>query len=372
MLACNPLPPERLLIHAGRLFDGSGGPVLKNMQIEVYRGLIVNIKQDDHQIFSNSSNTKIIDAREATVMPGIINTQLDLTYNYQINEPGDFYTAIQNLNLFINSGITTVADRGTSLAMALGLRRYVGTGRGRGPRLLVSGSTIHTYEISNANLNDRSTVTCLATTKNENKKNIDTYQMQIRQLAVAGVDFINFTNVPKHSDATKSPQIIHDCWCNIIKEAHIQKLLAFVEVSNEQERTIANKCKADVIISKPNTNYLAYSDTATKKFHKQPDLVSILLHDKNIDTTSPNVALTTITRDSAKLLGLGDALGRIAIGYRADIIVVKGSPDSDLTKLKNIQMVIIDGIVQPTSESISTWWATISAAFYVIWAWIGI
>ncbi len=49
------------------------------------------------------------------------------------------------------------------------------------------------------------------------------------------------------------------------------------------------------------------------------------------------------TTAAATALGLGSTTGRIAPGYRADLIVVGGDPLSDLDALKNVTAVFASG-----------------------------
>ena len=65
--------------------------------------------------------------------------------------------------------------------------------------------------------------------------------------------------------------------------------------------------------------------------------------------TAPE-ALVVATQGSARALNLHDALGKIAPGYRADLIVVDGQPDQDPGDLIKTKHVIIDGVEQRMDE----------------------
>jgi imidazolonepropionase-like amidohydrolase len=49
------------------------------------------------------------------------------------------------------------------------------------------------------------------------------------------------------------------------------------------------------------------------------------------------------TSNGADLLGIGDRRGRIAPGYGADLMVVRGDPSADIRALQQIEMVFKDG-----------------------------
>lgn len=56
-------------------------------------------------------------------------------------------------------------------------------------------------------------------------------------------------------------------------------------------------------------------------------------------------ALRSATMTNASLLGMGDSLGQLKVGYLADIVAVKGDPISDVTALQNVGFVMKEGVV---------------------------
>ena len=57
----------------------------------------------------------------------------------------------------------------------------------------------------------------------------------------------------------------------------------------------------------------------------------------------PARILEIATVDSAKALGMGDTAGRLAPGYRADLLVVDGDPLTDLAALGKVRRVMAGG-----------------------------
>lgn len=55
--------------------------------------------------------------------------------------------------------------------------------------------------------------------------------------------------------------------------------------------------------------------------------------------------LKSVTSVNAKVFEIDDQVGRIRSGLRADIIVVKGNPEEDISTLREISLVIKDGIL---------------------------
>ena len=56
-------------------------------------------------------------------------------------------------------------------------------------------------------------------------------------------------------------------------------------------------------------------------------------------------ALRTATVNAAALLGRGHELGRLAPGYRADVIAVDGDPLADIRRMQRVSFVMKDGTV---------------------------
>jgi imidazolonepropionase-like amidohydrolase len=66
------------------------------------------------------------------------------------------------------------------------------------------------------------------------------------------------------------------------------------------------------------------------------------LSDVGLTTTE---ALQANTADAARALGLGDRKGRIAPGFDADLLVVRGNPFEDLARLRDVESVWCAGRV---------------------------
>ena len=60
---------------------------------------------------------------------------------------------------------------------------------------------------------------------------------------------------------------------------------------------------------------------------------------------SPRRAIAAATRVNAQAIGKGRELGSIEPGKIADIIVVNGNPNFDITALSHVEIVVKDGIV---------------------------
>lgn len=84
----------------------------------------------------------------------------------------------------------------------------------------------------------------------------------------------------------------------------------------------------------------------------------VSLHGRNADEfelmvqhgMTPATAIEAATVNAADLLGLGEEIGTLEPGRRADIIAVDGDPLSDVTVLKDVDFVMRDGRVYKREE----------------------
>ena len=60
---------------------------------------------------------------------------------------------------------------------------------------------------------------------------------------------------------------------------------------------------------------------------------------------TPQQALRFGTSAAAELLGLGDEVGALEPGKRADLLAVAGDPTLDIQSLREVRLVLRDGVV---------------------------
>lgn len=140
-----------IFIQAGRLFDSEKGVFLPNRDIVIKGNLVEAVGEN----LSAPKDARVIDLRQHTVMPGLIDAHTHLLYLE--NPSGDLATegikalTMEGLPLralhgaarartFLRAGITTVRDLGNSGRFGdVALRMALNEGELEGPRMYVSG-----------------------------------------------------------------------------------------------------------------------------------------------------------------------------------------------------------------------------------------
>ncbi len=135
-------PPEGWAVRAGRLFDPKSGTNLLNQVILIKGGVITEVGAADRvQIPPGAA---VIDLRNATVLPGLIDRHVHL---FQDPQPNDARAIMIGLNYALKdlyAGFTTLQDMGSPYTYAsVELRDAINKGLTPGPRLQVAGPQIN-------------------------------------------------------------------------------------------------------------------------------------------------------------------------------------------------------------------------------------
>ncbi len=458
--ACARPAPTELVIRAGRLLDGTGEPARERQRIHVADGLITAIESDSDDA-ELPHGAELLDARSLTVMPGLINSHTHL-FASAACRPGQgagIDMALRNAYALLAHGVTTVADLGAPPAAVLGLRRWVGTARQRGPRVLVAGPVLtaaggYLTDVGAGKLVDLGMVVPLATA--------DEARRTVRRLAEQQVDFIKVGLQEKGFDFSPLPLLKGEVLCAVVDEAHEQDLKVLAHAVGVRSYRAALTCGVDAIMHAATEllpqaiidelgaravpvvptlfvfaapfwgpKHLDFYRAAARRVVIDDEVLDNLERYAALDAKeqaflppmlmpgiprkkaqeaaaavisntrrlfeagvplafgsdggncmnplgsvrpelsrmveaglSRAAALQAATSGSASLLGLGDALGQLKVGYRADIIGVSGRPEEDLGALDKVRLVIVDGVVQ--NPEAPGWSALLGATFDVI------
>jgi imidazolonepropionase-like amidohydrolase len=129
-------------IQVGLLIDGNGGDTIPDAVLLVDGKVIAAV--GPAATVEIPKGAEIIDARDRTAMPGLIDTHVHIMYTLaslegQLFTPKAvaYYQAAENLERTLRAGFTTIRDAGGADA---GIRQAIEMGLTSGPRLLVSGT----------------------------------------------------------------------------------------------------------------------------------------------------------------------------------------------------------------------------------------
>ena len=136
------------LIHAGRLIDGDAGRAVNDRTIRVSGGVITGIESG---FTAAGPNDTVVDLRNATVMPGLMDTHVHLTGQYSarsnlnrfvLNEADYAYGAAQYAKRTLEAGFTVVRNVGAPFNVAISLRNAIAAGDVPGPMIFAAGRSL--------------------------------------------------------------------------------------------------------------------------------------------------------------------------------------------------------------------------------------
>lgn len=148
-LSANLLFAQRTILHCGQLIDVKAGTVLKEMSIIVEGSKISDVQRG---YVTAGNGDKIIDLKNRTVMPGLIDMHVHMesetnpgrymeTFTFN---PADYaFQSVVFAERTLMTGFTTVRDLGGS-GVNISLRNAINKGTIKGPRVYTAGKSIAT------------------------------------------------------------------------------------------------------------------------------------------------------------------------------------------------------------------------------------
>ena len=220
---------QRTLIYCGNLIDGIANEPKSGMTIIVEKNKIRVIQSG---FVTPQTTDQVIDLKDKTVMPGLIDLHVHLETEYnreQINKrmgynPADIaFEAQKNGLTTLMAGFTTVRDLGgTNVNIAL--RNAINKGTVSGPRILTSGRTISTTGGHGDPTNGwRGDVEFPPSVTDGVVDNPDDARKAVRQRYKDGADWIKITatgGVLSIAKNGKAPQFTEDEIVAIVKTAN--------------------------------------------------------------------------------------------------------------------------------------------------------
>jgi imidazolonepropionase-like amidohydrolase len=136
------------LIHAGRLIDGVADRAVNDRTIRVSDGMILGIEDG---FTSPGNGDTVIDLRDETVLPGLMDTHVHISSEYSarsnlnrfvLNEADFAFDAARNARRTLEAGFTVVRDLGTAYNVSIALRKAIEAGDVPGPKILAAGTSL--------------------------------------------------------------------------------------------------------------------------------------------------------------------------------------------------------------------------------------
>jgi imidazolonepropionase-like amidohydrolase len=144
--------PDRLVVRAGRLWDGTDRPVLPEPVVVIEGDRILEAGAAGTVRVPIGAEAAGLNFPSATVLPGLIDTHVHLIwpgdgtpahrYTREATNARLLLTAVRNAQAALRAGVTTLRDLGSLGRTVLDLRDAVNEGLVLGPRILAAGPPI--------------------------------------------------------------------------------------------------------------------------------------------------------------------------------------------------------------------------------------
>ena len=383
-------PPDAITVRAGRMLDGRGGS---------QRDVVVTVRDGTIASVGKASGPVTYDLSKYTLLPGFIDTHVHIGWHFgkdgRFDNTGEtpedrIKAAVENARLTVEGGFTTVQSVGE--ARDLDVRAALLKDNLPGPRILTSVRQINERTGGRGNPNGLATPEQL--------------RQSVRDAKTAGADVIKLFASASIRDGGKQTMtdeqlgaacgeantaglrtLVHAHSSESIKAAalagctqiehgnfatdEVLKLMAekgtFFDpnVGVVLQNYLENKAKFLGIGNYTEEGFAAMEKSIPvvvdmfKRAVKIPALKIVYgtdavagAHGRNIEEAvvrvkqggqHPMGAIVSLTSLSAESMRMGDTLGAIAPGLRADLVAVEGDPLADITALRKVVFVMKDG-----------------------------
>lgn len=390
------VPDTMIYIENARVFDGRG-TVVADTNILIDGNRISSIGPD----VARPDGAIRIDAAGRTVMPGLVDLHVHLTYVENFGEPRELAEENQSdaalrgqarLRAYVENGITTVRETSSDGFAPFRLKKWVNEGRIPGPRVFVSGQFItgiggHATESFAAR-----TAPNFPDSAMREATGADDWVAAIREQFKKGADFIKLGSHYSPDEIEAAVAEAHRLGLRVTVDSETIYTAMAVEAGVDSiehplprpDATITEMARrgiASVPTIVPYQLIIGFSDgyfgSSSRRFSLNEEIMfdqvrkmksagvtlgigTDLILDwyqylpapyiqemQNFERLGYSAAeiLEIATRVNAEIIGFEDHIGTIEVGKLADIIVVDGEPDQNLEDVAKVDTVIVGGRV---------------------------
>ena len=143
-LAATPALAKDMVIHAGKLFDGTSPTIRNNVSIVIKDDRITSVENG----FVTPAGAEVIDLKTSTVLPGFIDMHDHVTGGGARRDrlrgmtEQSAYQSVWNMRKILDAGFTSVRDVGGNIEVLSALKGAINSNLIPGPRLWISGPAI--------------------------------------------------------------------------------------------------------------------------------------------------------------------------------------------------------------------------------------
>ena len=381
-----------------RLFDGTGAPA-RNATVVVVGNKIAKVLSPDSTDFPKDA--EVIDAAGATVMPGLIDMHIHMTYVFDrtgspeltLDSQADgTLRGMERLRYFVDSGITSVRDTASNGMAPFILKDWADQGMIPSPRVfpvgqLITGTGGHADELF-----IQRTAPDFEGSMIRVANGPDEWREAVRTQFKRGADWIKIASHFDEDEVQMAVKEAHQLGLritvdseNVFTDMAVKAGVDCVEHplprSDETIKLMAARGIASIPTIVPYQliiqNYGGYYGTTSRRFSlTEPHMFETVQKMKDAGVKlgvgtdivmawyrrlpgpyiqelknferigyKPQEALIAATRTNAEILGMADRLGTIEPGKLADLIIVDGKPDVNVEDLAKVPFVMVGGRV---------------------------